>query len=153
MVRKHEEPIGSDELQEPDAHEELSKIMTVLNRQQTRSGAERSVVPLATGEGLPQLLLFTPTTVDAVVTQEMPNIFRRWMFLTSEIYHGQQAHQERHYHGDYHKVNSKKMMMKKKNRMSLMPRTKACWMWAKKTTSTTTTWNRETFRLHKREIN
>ena len=81
-MRKHEETIGSDELQELDAHEELSKIMIVLNKQQTRSGAEKSDVPLAAGEDLTQLLIFTPATVDAVVTQEMPNIFRRWMFLS-----------------------------------------------------------------------
>ena len=56
IKRKHEETIGCYELRETNAHEEQSRIMTALNKQQAKADAEASFVqvPAGTGVGTPE---------------------------------------------------------------------------------------------------
>ena len=55
IKRKHEETIASYELREFHAHEELSRIMTALNKQQAKADAEVAFVPAPAGQGVPTL--------------------------------------------------------------------------------------------------
>ena len=59
--------------------------MTALNKQQAKADAEVAFVPTAAGQGVPtpdvQRGAFVQTRMDAVVKQEMPSIFKEWMFL------------------------------------------------------------------------
>ena len=90
IERKQEETIGSYELREVRAHEELARIMTALNKQQARADAEAAFVAAPAGQGVAtpevQRAAFVQAAVDAVNRQEMPSIFRGWMFLKNSLF-------------------------------------------------------------------
>lgn len=90
IERKQEETIGSYELREVRAHEELARIMTALNNQQARADAEAAFVAAPAGQGVAtpevQRAAFVQAAVDAVNRQEMPSIFRGWMFLKNSLF-------------------------------------------------------------------
>ena len=70
-------------------HEQLSRIMTALNKQQARPDAEIAFVPAPAGQGVPtpdaQRVVFVQAAVDAVEKQETRSIFRGWMFLKNSL--------------------------------------------------------------------
>ena len=64
--------------------------MTALNKQQAKTDAEVAFVPAPAGQGVPtpdaQRVAFVQAAVDALVKQEMPSIFRGWMFLKNSLF-------------------------------------------------------------------
>jgi len=97
IERKQEETIGSYELRKVRAHEELSRIMTALNKQQARSDAEGTFILVPPGVGVDppdaQRARHVQAAVYAVVKQEMPSIFRGWMCLKNSLFTtGEKSH-------------------------------------------------------------
>lgn len=64
--------------------------MTALNKQQARADAEAAFVAVPAGQGVAtpevQRAAFVQAVVDAVNRQEMPSIFRGWMFLKNSLF-------------------------------------------------------------------